>query len=136
MLTRATRSPKYSRRRCFLQGSIQRGETFTVLVFKIPSGSTMLITTAWTAAYAKQLVIFFILKCRLQFFLKQDSGSPWKDIVRKTFDSSLWRIQALKLSPSLITPRKSSLVPETYLNENIFFAGTFVACVKNTPQCR
>lgn len=33
VLTRATRSPKYSRGGCFLQGSIQRGETFTVLGF-------------------------------------------------------------------------------------------------------
>lgn len=112
VLTRATRSPKFSRRGCFLQGSIHRGETFTVLVFKTPSrprADTTLTATPREVPLLCLPVFFrlcFLFLMLSQKVLRQDTGneqweSPWKDTVRqKIFDSSPWRIRALK-APNL-----------------------------------
>lgn len=61
VLTRATRSPKFSRGRCFLQASIQRGETFTVLVFQ-DTKQAVLIATACPAAHAVTCAVFSFLE--------------------------------------------------------------------------
>lgn len=103
VLTRATRSPKYSRGGCFLQGSIQRGETFTVLGFfsRLQAESTMPIATQTaTPAYPLVMCFFFFLNAvtltPTLCFTKTRKETKrvtleghWEK--RKIFDSSPWR---------------------------------------------
>lgn len=53
-----------------------------------------------------------------QWHKKRQRESPWRDIVRY-LTQALGGYEPLKLSPSRMTLRKSSVLPETNLNENI-----------------